>query len=141
MVFGLVMAALSLLLLGPAGSFFDAVDARRWWEFASMLILGMGQAVTSIPGLAAMMKTIPDDPHAQEACSSLFVAFIQSGLIIGMLLSAAFGTRFVLGNILMASLMCCYAVLWMTLRWRSSFSCESSCLQQHKHDKSQKELP
>eukprot|EP00931_Biecheleriopsis_adriatica_P092873 TRINITY_DN66640_c0_g1_i1.p1 TRINITY_DN66640_c0_g1~~TRINITY_DN66640_c0_g1_i1.p1 ORF type:complete len:465 (-),score=70.19 TRINITY_DN66640_c0_g1_i1:166-1560(-) len=132
MVCGLLMAALSLLLLGPAGLVFEDMGVRRWWEFAIMLVLGLGQAVTSIPGLAAMMKAVPENPRAQEACSSLFIALIQLGLIVGMLLSAALGSHFVLGTILMASLMCFYAVLWMALRWQSSFSYRASDLQQSK---------
>jgi len=129
MAFGLLVAALSLALLGPAGLLFRDTDTRRWWEFAVMLLLGFGQAVTTVPGLAAMMKAIPQNASAQEACSSLFVAFIQLGLVSGMMLSAAFGSHFASGALLMASFMCCYALLWIAMRWRFSFSCAANCLQ------------
>jgi len=137
MAFGLLVAALSLALLGPAGLLFHDIDARRWWEFAVMLLLGLGQAVTTVPGLAAMMKAVPQNASAQEACSSLFVAFIQLGLIAGMMFSAAFGSHFALGAVLMASLMCCYALLWIALRWRFSFSRGASSLQRRKDAESQ----
>lgn len=137
MVCGLFLAALSLALLGPGGLLFHELDASRWWEFAVMLLLGVGQAVTTVPGLAAMMKAVPDNAHAREVCSSLFVAFIQLGLIAGMLFSAALGSHFALGMALMASFMCCYAFMWIAVRWRSSFSRGANSLQNQSDAKSE----
>lgn len=114
MVFGLLVVAFSLALLGPVGQLFDGVDsAKRWWEFSCMILLGFGQAASTVPGFAAMMRAAPESPCAREACSSLFVASIQGGMVFGSLLSVTFGLNFVKGTGTISALLCCYALAWM----------------------------
>jgi MFS family permease len=114
MVFGLLVVAFSLALLGPVGQLCDAVNnAKRWWEFSCMILLGLGQSASTVPGFAAMMRAAPENSCAREACSSLFVASIQGGMVFGSLLSVTFGLNFVRGTGAISTLLCCYATAWM----------------------------
>lgn len=124
MVIGGVISAASLLLLGPAGQpacqaimklyGIDSLKTlQRWWEFSILILTGLGQAGMLIPALGAMKQHVPNNPTATEACISMFNTFQQAGLIMGPLASSVLGTRFNLGNTVIASVILVYCVVYI----------------------------